>query len=162
MHIFPTGVTHFRNGWQVCYPKTLNAHISKQWLSYKLTYFPNHLVNIEIFECFYFQNDRRCILFQKMHSTHFWQKVFCVRFHKDVAHFYLHWRLRPLTIWGQSCYAMLILCRNNIRVIPWKSHPEKRPKWEFLTWQVMIPLVYPTDRRHRSDADRSPQWPPGG
>ena len=53
-----------------------------------------------------------------------------------------------------------IILRWSNRVSPRKSQPEKRPKWDRF-WQVMVPPVYPTARRHRSEAHRSPRWPSG-
>jgi len=47
----------------------------KTVFSEKLIYFPHHLVNfLDIWIIFFFQNDRRRILYQKMHSTHFLTK----------------------------------------------------------------------------------------
>ena len=57
-------------------------------------------------------------------------------------------------------YSYLFICKLQYWVIPRECHPEKQPKWDGF-WQVMVPTVHSTTRRHRSKAHRSPRWPPG-
>ena len=45
------------------YLKTLNAHISQQWVSYNWAYFPHNFVNFWDIWIFFFQKDRKSPLF---------------------------------------------------------------------------------------------------
>ena len=48
-----------------------------------------------------------------------------------------------------SATIFVLLDKRFIGVIPRECHPEKRPIWDSF-WQVMVPPVYPTARRHRN------------